>query len=332
MIVEKIFPINYYNELSGLMTDSSIIQKFLEDNFPEMYELLEVSGGIIYLSNAINKWFLTIFINRISEVYSNFIWDLFLLEGNIVIFKALYAIIIMLLKDIMKCTNFDQLNKVFQDYPLKLKNREKLAYYLLCKKFKFNMDKIKQHRKNTIIKIIKEIENLDYFDKDEIDNCKKKNDNNIPECDLDWPICIKDKKNLIKNYDHIIIKQLHEPEIIEDYIDNDKYTKVNKKEEKEEKFEDILIERKKHFCNSKIKSFRDNKLNNEIQNKEINIINENENKIDEKNNILKNGDIDENIKSKEMNQIVLNVAKDSKEINFQKENLEDSILSHDSSH
>ena len=331
MIVEKIFPINYYNELSGLMTDSSIIQIFLKDNFPDMYELLEVSGGIIYLSNAINKWFLTIFINRISEVYSNFIWDLFLLEGNIVIFKALYSIITMLLRDIMKCKNFDQLNKVFQDNPLKLKNRAKLAYYLICKKFKFNMETIKQHRKNTNIKIIKEIDNLDYFLKDEIDNCNKRNEKNISKCDLDWPICIKDKKNLIKNYDHIILKQLYEPEIIEDYIDNDKYDKENKKEEKEEKFEDFLIERKKHFCDSKIKSFRDNKLNNEEQNKGINIINEN--KIDEKNNnILKNGDLDDNLKSKEMNQIVLNVAKDSKEINFEKEKLEDSILSHDSSH
>ena len=42
----------------------------------------------------------------------------------------------------------------------------------------------------------------------------------------------------------------------------------------EEKFEDLLIERKKHFCDSKIKSFREHKLNNEEQNKEVNIINE----------------------------------------------------------
>ena len=330
MIIEKIFPVNYYNELSGLMTDSSIIQKFLKDNFPEMYELLEVTGGIIYLSNAINKWFLTIFINKTSEVYSNFIWDLFLLEGNIVIFKALYAIITMLLKEIMKCKNFDQLNRVFQDYPPKLKNRDKLAYYLICKKFKFNMEIIKQHRKTTNIKVIKEIENLEYVLKDEIKNCKKKNENNILNCDLDWPICIKEKKNLLRNYDYIILKQLYEPEIIEDYFYNDKYNNEIKNEDKDEKFEDLLIERKKHFCDSKIKSFREHKLNNEEQNKKENIINEK--KIDEKNNILKKEDIDENIKSKEMNQIVLNIAKDNKEINFQKEKLEDSILSYDSSY
>ena len=37
MILEKIFPINYYNELSGLVTDSTIVQRLLRDNFPEMF-------------------------------------------------------------------------------------------------------------------------------------------------------------------------------------------------------------------------------------------------------------------------------------------------------
>jgi hypothetical protein len=168
MIIEKIFPINYYNELSGLVTDSTIVQSLLKTNFPIMFKLLEKSGGIMYLTNSINKWFLTIFINCISEVYSNLIWDLFLLEGNIVIFKALYAIIRMMENRIMECKNYDDLNNVFHNYPPTLKVRGKLAYYLISKKFYFNMDKIKNYRKKLNNKIIKEIESLNYSLRDEI--------------------------------------------------------------------------------------------------------------------------------------------------------------------
>ena len=188
------------------MTDSSIVQQLLRDNFPEMFTLLEKLGGTMYLTNAINKWFLTIFINRISEVYSNLIWDLFLLEGNLVMFKATYALIRMMYKFIMECKNFDDLNSVFQNVPPTLKIRGKLAYYLLSKKFNFNIDIIKECRKNMNIKVIKEISNLDNSLKNEIEKAKKKNNKDL-KCDLDWPICIYNSKDLEKNYDHIILKQ-----------------------------------------------------------------------------------------------------------------------------
>ena len=319
MILEKIFPINYYNELSGLVTDSTIVQRLLKDNFPEMFALLENLGGTMYLTNAINKWFLTIFINRISEVYSNLIWDLFLLEGNLIIFKASYALIRMMQKYIMECKNFDDLNNVFQNCPPSLKIRGKLAYYLISKKFNFNIDKIKEYRKKLNNKIIKEIVSLDDSLKDEIEKVKKKN-NKDSKCDLDWPICIYDYKNLQSNYDHIILKQLFEPEVIDDYFGEDKNYEKDKKDN-EEKYEDLLIERKKHFCDSKIRSIRDKLI---IEKKEI--IDNKDNIIIKNNNIDNN--IDNNLENKEMNKIIINVANESQKIiNFVKEKAEDSFMS-----
>ncbi len=317
MILEKIFPIHYYNELSGLVTDSSIVQQLLRDNFPEMFTLLEKLGGTMYLTNAINKWFLTIFINRISEVYSNLIWDLFLLEGNLVMFKATYALIRMMYKFIMECKNFDDLNSVFQNVPPTLKIRGKLAYYLLSKKFNFNIDIIKECRKNMNIKVIKEISNLDNSLKNEIEKAKKKNNKDL-KCDLDWPICIYNSKNLEKNYDHIILKQLFEPEVIDDYFSENKNYEQEKKNN-EEKYEDLLIERKKHFCGSKIRSIRDKLIidNNEINNNNILIKNDN---ID--------NNIDNNLENKEMNKIIINLTNESqKVIKFEKEKAEDSFMS-----
>ena len=317
MILEKIFPIHYYNELSGLVTDSSIVQQLLRDNFPEMFSLLEKLGGTMYLTNAINKWFLTIFINRISDVYSNLIWDLFLLEGNLVMFKATYALIRMMYKFIMECKNFDDLNSVFQNVPPTLKIRGKLAYYLLSKKFNFNIDIIKECRKNMNIKVIKEISNLDNSLKNEIEKAKKKNNKDL-KCDLDWPICIYNSKDLEKNYDHIILKQLFEPEVIDDYFSENKNYEQEKKNN-EEKYEDLLIERKKHFCGSKIRSIRDKLIidNNEINNNNILIKNDN---ID--------NNIDNNLENKEMNKIIINLTNESqKVIKFEKEKAEDSFMS-----
>ena len=321
MILEKIFPIHYYNELSGLVTDSSIVQQLLRDNFPEMFTLLEKLGGTMYLTNAINKWFLTIFINRISEVYSNLIWDLFLLEGNLVMFKATYALIRMMYKFIMECKNFDDLNSVFQNVPPTLKIRGKLAYYLLSKKFNFNIDIIKECRKNMNIKVIKEISNLDNSLKNEIEKAKKKNNKDL-KCDLDWPICIYNSKDLEKNYDHIILKQLFEPEVIDDYFSENKNYEQEKKNN-EEKYEDLLIERKKHFCDSKIRSIRDKLI---IDNNEININNKNDNILIKNDNIDNN--IDNNLENKEMNKIIINLTNESqKVIKFEKEKAEDSFMS-----
>ena len=167
MIVEKIFPVNYYNELSGLMTDSSIAQILLKKNFPLIFDLLEPLGGTIYLNNMINKWFLTVFIYRISGIFSNFIWDLFLLEGNIVVFKASYAMIKMLEPYILKCKNVDELNLYFNNGPLKKTNREKLAFYLIGKKYNFNMDMIKLYRKKMNGDTIKEIHSIGDFHRSE---------------------------------------------------------------------------------------------------------------------------------------------------------------------
>jgi hypothetical protein len=282
-----------------------------------MFTLLEKLGGTMYLTNAINKWFLTIFINRISEVYSNLIWDLFLLEGNLVMFKATYALIRMMYKFIMECKNFDDLNSVFQNVPPTLKIRGKLAYYLLSKKFNFNIDIIKECRKNMNIKVIKEISNLDNSLKNEIEKAKKKNNKDL-KCDLDWPICIYNSKDLEKNYDHIILKQLFEPEVIDDYFSENKNYEQEKKNN-EEKYEDLLIERKKHFCGSKIRSIRDKLIidNNEINNNNILIKNDN---ID--------NNIDNNLENKEMNKIIINLTNESqKVIKFEKEKAEDSFMS-----
>lgn len=330
------------------MTDTSIVQILLKDNFSDLYEALKESGGLLYLNNAINKWLLSLFFQGVSEMYSLFIWDMLLLEGNIIIFKTIYAMMIILENYIVKCKTMDQLNRVFNEVPLKFDKRAKLAYYLISKKFNFNMNIIKKYRKTLNPQIVKEIMDAFYRD-DEISEDNKDLIEEKPKiiCDLDWPLCLKDKKNLEKSYDYIVLKQLNEPNILDNYIDNYEEYKILKKKDKindekedevkyfkEKRFEDLIIERKMHFCDSKLMSIRDKLYKSSLnfeQRKREEIPEIQKRKISAEFN-KKDFDFEKaNFeKTKTINQIAIDVANFNKDkIVFVKENVEKGLINDD---
>ena len=136
------------------------------------------------------------------------------------------------------------------------------------------MDLIRKYRKTLSPQIIKEIEGLGTFSKatdqnEENEECESKK----IVCDLDWPICLNDKKDLSKEYDHIVLKQLNEPVVIDNYFNFEEENKIKNNNEKkydmndekdeekikyfkEKSYEDLLIERRKHYCGSKLMSIR----------------------------------------------------------------------------
>jgi len=344
--------VNYYNELSGLMTDSAIVRFLIKENFKDTYNILEDTGAILYLNNTINKWLLSIFIQGISEMYSNFIWDLFLLEGNIIIFKAIYAMIIILEKHLKFHRTLDELNNVFNNMPLKLNNRAKLAYYLIGKQFNFNMDIIKKYRSILSTNVIKEISGLGAFKSSEDGDEDEDDEGNKITCDLDWPQCLKDKKDLEKEYDFIVLKQLEEPNVIDDFIDNyDEYKEGTKifiktntnnflndddiesqkiKYFKEERFKDLLIERRKHFCNSNLMSIRTNFNKNNEKDKRKDRINAAKTVHISKKQFGKDKEDNDNETNNRIERIVTQVSKGNKnKISFVKEKVEKNIIFED---
>ena len=328
------------------MTDTSIVRLLLKENFRDIYDALEETGGILYLNNTINKWLLSLFMQGMSDSYALLIWDMFLLEGNIVIFKTIYALIYILEKHIIKCKNFDELNKVFNEVPLNLNQRANLAYYLISKKFNFNMDLIRKYRKTLSPQIIKEIEGLGTFSKatdqnEENEECESKK----IVCDLDWPICLNDKKDLSKEYDHIVLKQLNEPVVIDNYFNFEEENKIknnnkknndinNEKDEKtikyfkEKAYEDLLIERKRHYCGSKLMSIRADLYKSSIKFEKI----ESEHLKKRKSSLNyffdNNEDESKNIdkRNEAINKIVIDVSNQNQRLlSFVKEDVEKSI-------
>ncbi len=325
------------------MTDTSIVQVLLRKNFKSIYESLEKNGASLYLNNAVNKWLLSIYTQGISEVYFYFIWDMFLLEGNIIIFKTIYAMIILLENDIAKSKSYEQLNNVFNEVPLGFNERGKLAYYLISKKFNFNMDMIKKYRKTLSLSIIKEIMNIGTFGNDKSEEEEEENDelgnDKKLTCDLDWPMCLNDKKMLEKEYDHVVLKQLDEPLIIDNYIDNlEEYKNLGKNDKKEDEeeffkekiFKELLIERKKHYCDSKQMTIRDNLPKTQINNKRLKSVDIRTRKISADYYKNDNNDALSLERNKTINKIIKDIANDNKDkISFVKENVEKGLLKDD---
>ena len=62
----------------------------------------------------INRWLVSLFLQGTSETYQTIIWDFFLLEGNIIIFKAAYALLKQLEKYLDNSKSLEEMQIIFQ--------------------------------------------------------------------------------------------------------------------------------------------------------------------------------------------------------------------------
>jgi hypothetical protein len=219
--------------------------------------------------------------------------------------------------------------------------------------FEFNMKSLEKMRNNKKDEIYREIEKdvkLKKFKEDDKENklvlnslllYKNGKKNEFKECDLDWPLCIYDKKYRYELSEFLNFRVLNF-EIKEDYFNNlselNKNNNIVKEEnnnninpliKQAEKFKDLLIERRKHLCDSNehfsIKIKEDNlKENIQYFYKKAGLFNDNNkdynnnviNSIDDANRVFKSI----MIKKKEDNS-------EKSKINYNKEDLNNFIKS-----
>ena len=188
-IIENILPCEYYSELVGIMGDCSLCLKILKDTNKKIMKKFE--GFEVILNNLLYRWFISLFIENASkETFIN-IWDAMIFEGDIVLFRAVSAILEFLENDISHCDGMEQLTNLFEEKVCKLVlNREKFLTALLEDNKILNIEIINNLRdtyyKQVVSTIIKSKKN----------EKQKKNPLDINgteiECDLDWPFCFKE--------------------------------------------------------------------------------------------------------------------------------------------
>lgn len=259
--------------MCGIIVDMTIINILIRNYCPKLISLLDYKDenyGDFIGNNFININLINLFTNNyIDKNTSLLIWDLLFINGNIILIKSFLAIYHYLEPFLLESEQtLEEYQKIIKNKMPKLKSDNKdLIFYLIIKDYNFTEEEIAIARFslsiNTASSINKEKEKI---------NIKKKNyskNNNI--CDKNWPICrynfseynnkvifflVLQKKNKIFRENYFLEKIKENKDNVEKIYNNDNN-------------DDILIERKKHYCyNIKDLNERDKDENNNINKKE----------------------------------------------------------------
>ena len=305
-LIEVIFPSDYYLTLSGILTDTTILNEIIQMKYPNLEPSLQIN-----YYNSIIIFLTGLFINNVNEETLYTIYDSLFLIGSITIFKSILFILDLCKNkydtlndtlDLSELKNFNQ--KIMNEIPYFHVNKLRNLLFDYRKKYEFTMKYLNKKR-NEIRKITEKEIQLNYKNK----KYKEEQENNVlrmnsyislekSECDLDWPLCIYDRQYRFENVDYFVFKILDEPNVIDNYYFedcnnktiNDKNIDINYNDDKEKAiiYKNLLIERRNHLC---IKIGNNNHMLKKIFNDKMNF-----------NRLLMNKTIIENEINEEMNE------------------------------
>ena len=66
-LIEELLPLNYFNDLIGVMVDCSVVENLFEIVEPSFHDFIMKLGFSHNLNNIINKWLISLFINSLDE-------------------------------------------------------------------------------------------------------------------------------------------------------------------------------------------------------------------------------------------------------------------------
>ncbi len=229
------------------MVDCSILIKLIKIYLPSLHNHLIEIGYELSLNNILYKWFVSVFIQNLSTELSFIIWDLLFLEGNIVMFKSALGILKIIKKSVLCKNSLEDINEAFDEGTKHLNDRKTLIYYLVVRKFEFDLDFICKNRiifQPAILEnIIKNNENkIRYKNRLEAEIILNNQENsnkiiensnlpshilrrasfvkNVVECFRDWPLCIYDNNYKYDVISFLVFRVKDPPKIIEEYFES----------------------------------------------------------------------------------------------------------------
>lgn len=255
-ILETVLPLNFYSEMAGLMIDVDILLCLISKYFPDLMTFMDEIFFLDYFKNILLQWFLSLFIQNFSQEGCLAIMDILLLDKSIVLFKCALCLVKYSEHQIKKCDSLENFKNYLKDTFINFKDINFLKYFLILKKFEFNLDILNKNR-NILEPAIKE-----YIEKININkqNKLKEKIKIIDEdCDKDWPICVYDSESVYKVYDNFVCRQGMNFEVIEDYFSRStKYGKIIGVFQKHKIcYETALVERKMHVCSKDRRNRKD---------------------------------------------------------------------------
>ena len=318
MIIEEILPINYYNQLIGILVDTTILKSLIKKIMPQLSQIIENDKD--YEGNFIgdvfmNKMLVNLFINNnIDSNISLLILDYLFIKGNKVVFLAILSIYKYLYDFIINGEkNIEKYSQIINQDLKNLKADNENFIYNLFFNYEEYISKITidDYRNNYSTKISQSLEekNIEFIkSKVKLAYSKdlfQKQLDKFSKCSKKWPYCLMD--SYFENVTRVVeLLSFGKREI--KYIDNYFFEKKPKKkydefdenniiEENVQKIDyNILLERRPHFCNEIQEEMilahkeKEKEKKNELNKIQIDEIEENEIK---ENDIELNVDINE---------------------------------------
>ena len=258
-----------------MMVDCAIIKDMINDIIPEIPKYLKELNLEISLNNLLYKWLVSLFVENLHKETWIQIYDAFFLEGNIIIFRSVLALLMLMKDQILSFNNMMDINTFFEESINEFKSNELLSLIINEKNekvFNFNMDDINNQRDEKFIRIREQIRKTGEFK-------KKQNENkyNVNDCNPYYPNCLKImfEKNIIRSINH---KMISEPIFENNFYDlangkrnvyelvksdeilikkeEEEIKLMNEKEKKKCIYEDLLMERISHKCKKKLKNIK----------------------------------------------------------------------------
>lgn len=247
------------------MVDCAILLRLLWKNNKEIMEHLSSLGYEMSINNVLFKWLLSLFIQNTSEKIWQCIWDHLLLEGHIVLFKAAVGFLKIMSKEITNIYSLEAIMKLFDEQFEQMNAIKKMKYYLIVKRFDFDMDMIDNNRSLFFPKVSNSIKKIPLI--------RSKGKKNEEECNVEFPYCLNNRNEFFSIKDYFIYKQLKEPLIINNYFFNDQKGHLTFNKSKHQRrnssilpshamnievvneedcidvYYNLMIERQKHICN-----------------------------------------------------------------------------------
>ena len=256
-IMENILSLLSYQELTGIIVETTLIETLIAYYLPELNKYLSEREFALTTSNFIHKWIVCLFAQTLKPEMIYTLYDFFFIDGFYTIIKASIFILASIQKEILAQETFAEIYSIFTDVENKVTNPKNMIFFICQKKFNMTKDDLIEFTKRLEVPIVNKMKDGELKSgvrrtAEEINALLKRK--NI-YCDPNWPFCLYEPSTFnIKEF--FIVKENKTPLIIEDYyyiknrgyqddindiidgvIDTDKTT--NK---------EILIERHKHIC------------------------------------------------------------------------------------
>ena len=252
-IIEDYLPLDYYIHIYGLLIDIGVIDSIISESIEDNQDMKWLGSKIEEIRI---QCFESLFAQNVNLETLKNIWDVFVICGDVTLFRAFYFYATQLIKKDLNELREPQdfLDQQFNE----IKPSDRLIYYLLAdsriddslikQRRKEEREKEKEKEEKEKEKKEKEKKDKVAFDKSQI---KKK-------CDTNTPYCFYNEKIIRDDLhpDYEIFKVKKNTEKNEDYFTNlfkeNKFSNNNgrfiKNENSADNFDDILVERVEHVC------------------------------------------------------------------------------------